>query len=101
MSVSNQYFLAAEHVSSAFAFGSRDGILGLGYLQTTDEPSFIQNAKAQGAIKSAEFGLKLSAVDSELYIARLLKRNTSRVISPVLAANSPHAPGSLHPRVRQ
>ena len=69
-SVSKQYFSPIEHLSQTFGIEDDDGVLGLAYpsLSSLHQSPFIQSAKTEGAIKSAEFGFKLTGDGSELYI---------------------------------
>ncbi|TBU40376.1 acid protease [Dichomitus squalens] len=70
LTVKDQYFSAATTLSDSFGSQANDGILGLGYplLSNIQKPPFVNSAKAQGVIRQAAFGFKLSKVGSELYI---------------------------------
>ncbi|KAH9839410.1 acid protease [Rhodofomes roseus] len=66
----NQYFSAVSTLSDKFESDPIDGILGMGYqtLASLGQPPFVNQAKTQGSIKNAVFGMKLSKVGSELYL---------------------------------
>lgn len=65
-----QAFSAVTSLSSSFGSDPIDGILGMAYqkISALSRPPFVNQAKAQGSIKSAVFGMKLSKTGSELYI---------------------------------
>ncbi|EPS93454.1 hypothetical protein FOMPIDRAFT_147447 [Fomitopsis schrenkii] len=65
-----QTFSAVTSLSSSFASDPMDGILGMAFqkLSSLAHPPFVNQAKAQGSIKSAVFGMKLAKTGSELYI---------------------------------
>ncbi len=66
----SQYFSPVNTLSPTFADEADDGLLGLAFpaLSNLHQSPFINTAKAQGAIKSAEFGFKLASSGSELYL---------------------------------
>ncbi|TBU43384.1 protease [Dichomitus squalens] len=70
LSVHDQAFSAVTNLSDSFGPQANDGILGLAYQSLSDirMPPFVNTAKAQGAIKQAEFGFKIAQSGSELYI---------------------------------
>ncbi|KAH9911596.1 acid protease [Fomitopsis serialis] len=65
-----QYFSAVTTLSDKFKPDPIDGILGMGYqkLSSIGQPPFVNQAKTQGSIKNAVFGMKLSSAGSELYL---------------------------------
>ncbi|TFY67566.1 hypothetical protein EVJ58_g1536 [Rhodofomes roseus] len=65
-----QYFSPVTTLSSSFAGDPIDGILGMAYQKISNlaQPPFINQAKTQGSISSASFGMKLASSGSELYI---------------------------------
>ncbi|PIL33581.1 hypothetical protein GSI_04204 [Ganoderma sinense ZZ0214-1] len=70
ITVKDQYFAPVHILSDSFAPETDDGILGLAFqsLSNIHEPPFVNNAKAQGAIKDAVFGFRIAKTGSELYI---------------------------------
>ena len=65
-----QTFSAVTSLSSSFSSDPVDGILGMAYqkISSLDHPPFVNQAQAQGSIKSAVFGMKLAQSGSELYV---------------------------------
>ena len=65
-----QYFSPVTTLSSSFASDPIDGILGMAYpkISSLGHPPFVNQAKTQGHIQSAVFGMKLAKSGSELYI---------------------------------
>ncbi|KAH9832219.1 acid protease [Rhodofomes roseus] len=65
-----QYLSAVTSLSSGFAADPLDGILGMAYqkISTLSHPPFVNQAKSEGSIKDAVFGMKLAHTGSELYI---------------------------------
>jgi len=65
-----QYLSAVTSLSSSFANDPIDGILGMAYqkISSLGQPPFVNQAKSEGSIKSATFGMKLAQTGSELYI---------------------------------
>ncbi|EPS95689.1 aspartic protease [Fomitopsis schrenkii] len=63
-------FSAVTSLSSTFASDPIDGIFGMAFpkISSLGLPPFVSQAKAQGSIKSAVFGVKLAKAGSELYI---------------------------------
>ena len=57
-------------LSSSFAGDPIDGILGMAFqkISSLAHPPFVNQAKTQGHIPSAVFGMKLAKSGSELYI---------------------------------
>ncbi|KAH9923776.1 protease [Epithele typhae] len=70
ISVKNQGFAAVDSISDELAHRPIDGVIGLGYpaLAKMGQTPFINNARAQGSIKHAEFGLRITDTTSELEI---------------------------------
>ncbi|KAI0743533.1 acid protease [Daedaleopsis nitida] len=66
----NQYFSPVTSVSSYFADGEKDGVLGLAFPEISNlhQSPFLTTAKAQGAVKAGVFAFKLDASGSELYL---------------------------------
>ena len=66
----NQYFSPVTNLTASLAGEAADGIMGLAYqsISNIHQSPFINTAKAQGAIKTATFGMKLAKKNSELYI---------------------------------
>ena len=58
------------NLTASLAGEAADGIMGLAYqsISNIHQSPFINTAKAQGAIKTATFGMKLAKKNSELYI---------------------------------
>ncbi|KAH9935592.1 protease [Fomitopsis serialis] len=65
-----QYFSPVTTLSSSFSGDPIDGILGMAYqsISSLRQPPFVNQAKTQGSITSAAFGMKLASSGSELYI---------------------------------
>lgn len=57
-------------LSDKFAADPLDGILGMAFqkISSIGEPPFVNQAKAQGSIKQAVFGMKLAKEGSALYL---------------------------------
>ncbi|KAH9920045.1 acid protease [Fomitopsis serialis] len=65
-----QRLSAVTSLSSSFANDPIDGILGMAYqkISALGQPPFVNQAKSEGSIKTATFGMKLAQTGSELYI---------------------------------
>ncbi|KZT70932.1 putative aspartic protease [Daedalea quercina L-15889] len=65
-----QYLSAVTSLSSSFATDPIDGLLGMAYqkISVLGRPPFVNQAKSEGSIQSAVFGMKLAHKGSELYI---------------------------------
>ncbi|KAG9104525.1 Type I transmembrane sorting receptor [Ceratobasidium sp. 370] len=70
LTAKDQFFSAVTAESDSFAQDPSDGLMGLAFSSISEmgKPTFIDNLKSAGAIKSSVFAFKLSASGAELFI---------------------------------
>ena len=70
ITATSQAFSAVTTLSDKFAGDPMDGILGMAFqkISSIGAPPFVNQAKAQGSLRQAVFGMKLAKEGSELYL---------------------------------
>ncbi|KAG8746040.1 Type I transmembrane sorting receptor [Ceratobasidium sp. 414] len=70
LTANDQFFSAVTAESDSFAQDPSDGLMGLAFSSISEmgKPTFIENLKSAGAIKSSTFAFKLSTSGAELFI---------------------------------
>lgn len=70
ITATQQAFSAVTTLSDKFEGDPMDGILGMAFqkISSIGQPPFVNQAKAQGSLKQAVFGMKLAKQGSEIYL---------------------------------